>query len=223
MLCHYQGRPQVHSRYWGATPPSLQMLQQLAECAEKQVFTNFWETWIWIQSFSLDCQWKTGSPLSGVSPWPFLAPPQLSTIGQKAPTCSFMEPKEVRTDPLVRRAHQEHYPSNSWRLNGRHRSCVESDCRPSNSCPSWNFWMWPYWEVCPLQIQLVKLGWGHTGVKWALNPTWLVSLQEEEETRIDIGEECQVTVEAKTGVVYPQAEQWQGWPTTSETEKQGRI
>ena len=74
-----------------------------------------------------------------------------------------------------------------------------------------------------MQTQLVKLGWGHTDVKWALNPIWLVSLQEEEETQIDIGEECQVTVEAKTGVVYPQAEQRQGWPTTSETEKQGRI
>ena len=192
-------------------PPSLQMLQRLAECAEKQVFTNFWETWIWIQPFSLDCQWKSGSPLSGVSPWPFLAPPQLSAIDQKASTCSFMEPKEVRTDPLVRRAHQEHYPSNSWRLNGRHLSCVGSDCRLSNSCPSWNFWMWPYWEVCPLQIELVKLGWGHTDVKWALNPIWLVSLQEEEETQIHRGR-----MSGKSG-----GKAWSGVPTSRATAGKG--
>ena len=161
MLCHYQGRPQVHSWYWGAMPPILQRLQWLTECAEKQVFTNCWETWIWIQCSldwlgSLSQEWALGLSLLLQNSLPENKRDQLAP---------FMEPKEVRTDLSVRKAHQERDPSNSWRLKGRHLSCTGSDCRPSNSCPSWNFSLWPYWEVCPLQIYLVKLGWGHTVVK----------------------------------------------------------
>ena len=33
--------------------------------------------------------------------------------------------------------------------------------------------MWPYLEIRSLQIQLVKLGWGQTGVVWTPNPTGL--------------------------------------------------
>lgn len=58
---------------------------------------------------------------------------------------------------------------------------------------------------------VVKLRWGHVGLRWTLIQLW-VSFQEEGnlDTETDAQGECQVTTEAEVGVLHLQAEEAAG-------------
>lgn len=68
-----------------------------------------------------------------------------------------------------------------------------------------NFRKWPYLEIRSLQMQLVKLRWGHMGLEWGLNPMTSVLIRPCEDT--DTHEKA---LWWPCAVTELQAKQWQG-------------
>ena len=58
----------------------------------------------------------------------------------------------------------------------------------------------------------------HTDLRWALNPTWLMSFWEGGK---ETWEEHHVTIKAETGVMQFHAKKCQGWPVTTKSQERG--
>ena len=72
--------------------------------------------------------------------------------------------------------------------------------------------MWAYLETESLQMQIIKLGWGHTGLGWALMQyNWCPYRKGQLGNTCTWGE-CHMNMKVEVGVVPLLTKAWQRWP-----------